>query len=154
MISHKQLREYVIQPALGAIGVYSKEAEELLIATAAVESNLGTFLKQNGGPAVGLYQMEPRTFNDVWSYLIGTSKYHSIMTSCNLSKTPECNDMISNMQLSTVMARMNYLRFPEPLPKSNDFEGLWAIYKKIWNTELGKTTRDEFLSAYKMATND
>lgn len=152
MFNHKQLREYIIQPALSAIGVYSKEAEELLVATGAVESKLGTYVKQINGPAIGLYQMEPATFTDVWSYIVGNSRFPAIMRACNLKNTPEAIDMVSNLRLSTIMARMHYMRFPEALPKPNDFEGIWSTYKKRWNTELGDTTRDEFLSAYKLAT--
>lgn len=151
MVNHKQLREYIIQPSLSSIGVYSRDVEELLIATAAVESKLGTYVKQVNGPALGLYQMEPKTFIDVWSYIVGNSRFPAIMRTCNLKDTPEAVDMISNLQLSTIIARMNYMRFPEDIPNYNDFEGIWTLYKKRWNTELGDTTRDEFLSAYKLA---
>ena len=66
MFLHNQLRELIITPALSKLQLYSKDAEELLIFTCAVESDGGTYLKQIKGPALGIYQMEPRTYNDIW----------------------------------------------------------------------------------------
>lgn len=61
MINTNQLREYVIIPALSKLNAYSKDAEELLIFTCAVETNGGEYLKQIQGPALGIYQCEPTT---------------------------------------------------------------------------------------------
>jgi len=58
-----QLRE-LIQVVLKEYDLYSRDAEELLMLTAAVESNLGYYIKQvGGGPALGIFQCEPDTLD-------------------------------------------------------------------------------------------
>ena len=64
----RQFRECIIRPTLRALEPeipHSLVAEELLMLTAAHESHLGTYLKQKGGPALGIYQMEPATYRDL-----------------------------------------------------------------------------------------
>ena len=66
MIDNKQLRECIIKPTLDSLQMYSQAAEELLVFTCACESLGGTYLKQVKGPALGIYQMEPATYQDIW----------------------------------------------------------------------------------------
>ena len=62
-----QLRTEIVKPALEAIGYYSPAAEALIMGTAAQESHL-KYVKQLGdGPALGLFQMEPATHDDIWA---------------------------------------------------------------------------------------
>lgn len=59
----KQLRE-LITHVLKRYNLYSDNAVELLMLTAAVESNLGHYIKQVGnGPALGIFQCEPNTYD-------------------------------------------------------------------------------------------
>lgn len=151
MIDIKQLRECVIRPSLPP-GLYSMAAEELLVRTVAVESKGGTYLKQIRGPALSIYQMEPATFSDTWSYINGSSSckfYNIIMAICNFKEEPVATDMINNLEFATIIARIKYYRDPHPLPEHDDEDGLWLYYKRCWNTYLGKTTKDEFMESYK-----
>jgi len=64
-INHMQ--QQVIYPALNKMGMWSEAAGELVLGTAIVESNL-TYLKQHGeGPALGLWQVEPATHEDLYA---------------------------------------------------------------------------------------
>ena len=59
----EHLRE-MIQFVLMKYDLYSRNAEELLMLTAACESNLGHYFKQlGGGPALGIFQVEPATYD-------------------------------------------------------------------------------------------
>jgi len=59
----EHLRE-MIQFVLKNYDLYSRDAEELLMLTAACESNLGHYFKQLGnGPALGIFQVEPATYD-------------------------------------------------------------------------------------------
>ena len=67
MINRIQLEKYIIIPTLKELGMLSENAILLLIITMAIESDLGTFIKQKyDGPALGPYQMEPATYYDNW----------------------------------------------------------------------------------------
>ena len=58
----KDLREDVVRPVLKVMDKWSEAAENLVLGTAAKESAMGQDLRQRGGgPALGIYQMEPAT---------------------------------------------------------------------------------------------
>ena len=64
-----QLVKYIIKPALGSIvpdRIMSQDAVTLLTGTAAKESIVGKYVKQINGPALGIYQIEPNTHQDLW----------------------------------------------------------------------------------------
>ncbi|MHC5804382.1 hypothetical protein ACYTX7_09245, partial [Streptococcus pyogenes] len=62
----KQLKVLVIGPTLKTIGLYSEAADQLILGTIFQESR-AKYLKQLGnGPALGVIQMEPNTYNDIW----------------------------------------------------------------------------------------
>ncbi|WP_441001312.1 hypothetical protein [Fodinibius sp. SL11] len=153
MIYCKQLREYVIRPVLHDIGKYSRNAEELLLLTAAQESGLGKYLHQLGdGPAIGIYQMEPATHDDIWSNFL---KYKPTLGDTILRwEMPRAfadnnaKEMAGNLYYATAMARCFYLRFYESLPEFADVEGMAKYYKKYYNTHKGKATVKEAIENY------
>ena len=62
-----QILSLVIRPALSKINLWSHSAEELVLGTAIVESGL-TYIRQwDDGPALGLWQVEPSTQNDLYT---------------------------------------------------------------------------------------
>lgn len=162
MFDCNQLRAYIIRPALKFIHMYSEGAEEMLIAICAQESDGGTYLKQEGGPALGIYQMEPSTHDDIWArFLMISDKEgktinslgYNIIKACRFIINPPAEVMIHNLYYATMMARCFWLRVPDPLPLSNDFNGLWRQYKRYWNTEKGLANKDEFVHNYNAFTN-
>ena len=67
MLSSIHLQDRVIAPALDKINLWSRAVEELVHGTAIVESGL-TYLKQHGdGPALGVWQIEPATHEDLYT---------------------------------------------------------------------------------------
>lgn len=150
MFDCKQFTTYVLRPALEAIGKYSEQAEILLLATMAQESRFGTFLKQVNGPAVGIFQMEPSTYDDLWKTTLRADLRLStaiLMDSRYLSK-PIAAEMIYNLRYATQMARVFYLRVIEPLPASQDPKDLFSYYKKYYNTYKGQATIEEFVKNF------
>ena len=65
-INVKDLKFKIIIPTLQFIGLYSESAVNLLLGTAAQESHMGTYLTQIKGPALSIYQIEPKTHADIW----------------------------------------------------------------------------------------
>jgi hypothetical protein len=84
MLSVSSIRTQVIYPALNKMGMWSEAAGELVLGTAIVESNL-TYLKQHGeGPALGLWQVEPATHEDLYAnYLNFRPEMMSSLMSCD-----------------------------------------------------------------------
>lgn len=139
-----QLRTYVIAPVLTHLGLYSQEAENLLVGTACAESLCGKYLHQQNGPALGLYQMEPATAKDIMDNFLKykpdlCKKVKDLMIP---SITLEEN-LIGNLYFATAMCRVHYLRDKEPIPTTK--EGMANMWKRVYNTPLGKGTVEGFL---------
>lgn len=165
MINHKHLRELIIRPALQAIDLWCESSEQLLIMTCAQESLGGTYLKQIKGPALGIYQCEPATYNSIWDdYFFGTEKkdedarivpieqrlsskilrYMGI----NLGTVPNVSLIIRDLSYASIICRAHYVRFKEALPSADDLIGMFNYYKKYYNTYKGSATEKEFIDAY------
>lgn len=151
MLDLVQFRELVIKPALMDLQLYSPEAMELLIFTCAVESNGGQYLKQINGPALGIYQMEPVTYNDIWANYINYKGKYALILSSNFDamRMPSEDRMIYDLRFATAMARMFYVRIKEKLPDFQDVDAIWEYYKKYYNTPKGKAEKVYSIDKYK-----
>lgn len=148
-VMHKQqFRTLVIEPVLKEMGMYSEEAVRLLLMIMAHESRQGYYIKQTVGPALGVYQMEPATHDDIIKFLRAKGKVKLVtMWSAPQFEWSTATEMAGNMYYATAMARAFFLRFPEALPNGSDAE-LAAYAKARWNTKAGKATADDYLKAY------
>lgn len=145
-----QFRECIIKPALMDLQLYSVDALELLVFTCAVESNGGTYLKQIKGPALGIYQMEPATYNDIWQNYIKFRPKLALILSSNFDamRMPPEDRMVYDLRYATAMARLFYLRANEPLPAFNDENAIWDYYKIYYNTSAGKADKVYSIGKY------
>ena len=118
--------------------------------TAAQETHLGTYLKQVRGPALGIYQMEPNTYADIWANFI-----------CYRPNLLDAfNDMYGHNEIDwrlrmrgdliyqTIMSRIFYMRIPAALPAEDEPMGLALYWKKYYNTKYGKGTPEEAYKNY------
>ena len=137
----KQFRS-LIERILGEFdGLHSETAVNLLLGTAAQESRFGTFLRQlKGGPALGVFQMEPKTF---W-WLHGRYKKKYPLIADRLFAELEWD-----LSLAIVMARLRYRVVRAKLPRCNSIKDMAVYWKKFYNTVRGKGTVDEFMANYK-----
>lgn len=126
----------VIADTLLMYGLHSPEAVALLLGTAAVESDFGTFLRQKHGPAMGAFQMEPATFFDIRDRRF---MQYPVLVHCIPEK------MIVNLQLATLMARLKYKDAPPALPPANDIEEQGRYWKKWYNSKLGKGQPEDYV---------
>lgn len=148
-----QLRQLVIAPALAAIGLGGEAAEELLVGTALQESGGGTYLHQLGqGPAVGIFQMEPRTHDDIWAtFLARRPDLSAKVQALLMPGMSKLDQMAGNLLYAAAMARLLYYRCPEPLPAAGDIPTQAAFYKRWYNTALGAATVEGYLARWKAA---
>lgn len=160
MIDAKQLRELVIRPTLQYLNPeipYSKDAENLLMMTAAHESLLGTYLKQVNGPALGIYQMEPATHEDIHNNYVSHRDRLDLLLWTLVGEDDQylLNVLVCNLKYATAMARVHYYRVPSKLPTREDYPShnayvmaLAEYAKKYYNTEKGKATVEDYYEAY------
>ena len=145
----EHVREYVIRPTLKALDLWSKSAENLLLGTAAQESKMGYYLKQVRGPALGMYQIEPKTHTDVQVNFLAyrPALAHEIMKMAFSGLSFEYQ-LQCNLAYSTAIARVIYMRVPTPLPEFDDVRGMASYWKNHYNTKWGRGTEDEFIKNY------
>lgn len=147
MLDPRQLANLVVRPTFESIGLYSRDAVALLMGTAMQESQL-TYLRQlENGPALGLWQMEPTTHDDIWANYL-RYRWRIAQPIKALVPTPGPRAMVDNLSYACAMARVHYLRVPEPLPGWDDVHGQALYWKKHYNTFLGKGTPGEFILNY------
>lgn len=130
---------------------YSKEAFELLCGTCAQESAFGKYRRQlGGGPALGIFQMEPATFNDcINNYLVYRPDLYNLIG--ELSGIPEVElepkHLETNDILATCMCRVKYLRAKGSIPK--DLQGQAEYWKLNYNSYKGKGKVEDYIANYK-----
>jgi len=138
----------LVETTLKELGKYSPDAVNLILGTIAQESHYGKYRKQLGeGPALGICQIEPDTFNDCISNYINFRHElkRKILEVCHISSF-SVNDLYLNDRLSICMARVKYMRDKQAIP--NTVEGYAKMWKRVYNSELGAGKPEEFIENY------
>lgn len=150
MFNYNQFKELIVIPTLNKLLLNSDDAVELLMFTCANESIGGTYLKQLNGPALGVFQMEPNTYNDIWQNYItkDQSLAMKMLHNFNAPQMPDEERMIYDLSFACAMARIFYKRIPEALPKASNYEAIWKYYKKYYNTYEGRAETDNAITNY------
>lgn len=111
------------------------------------ESRYRALRQFGGGPALGFWQMEPATHQDLWDNFLQyrpelALKVQRLMTH-GITHDDIKEELATNLAYAAAMCRIHYYRAPSPLPGKNLNE--MADYWKTWyNTYLGKGTVEEF----------
>lgn len=148
MFHVEQFREYVLQPTLKAMDMYSESAENLLVGTALIESDLYHF-KQIRGPALGFFQVEPMTYYWLIERVEKDRKRsNKILAHLSYMDYPECERLMSDIALSAVFARLKYWFHPKALPSKNDVDGMADHWGEIYNTLNQPEDKRRFVKLY------
>lgn len=131
--------------------LWSLDAEENLLMIAAWESSLGKYLRQiGGGPACGIWQVEPNTMLDNYESFLNYSTRIPLSTQiseiCGCSG-PDLNHLIYNPIYNCIHARLKLYRSKGPLPSRNDTDGMARYAVKNYNGG-GAATLSNYKNAY------
>lgn len=140
-IRPKDLRR-LIQNTLEPIGWWTQDVEELLILTAAAESNMGEYLYQAPGPARGIFQMEPATEKDIWENYLKFKPY----ITAHFEGVQR--DLAGNLIYQIMIARVHYMRDKGSIPKAEQPMEIAKYYKRVWNTIAGKGSAEVAYAKY------
>jgi hypothetical protein len=136
MIDLAQLRRFVVRPALEVLQLGGVSAENLVLGTALAESGCRWLHQVGGGPAIGLWQCEPATHDDLWVWIA----YHTDLAAAVRSlMTPQkrLDQLASNLAYAAAICRLHYRRVPAELPAAGDAAALSAYHKRWYNTPAG-----------------
>ena len=154
-VEHFRVR--VVRAALMRLGLYSASAENLVLGTAIQESDgLRALQQYAGGPAVGIFQMEPVTYESLWKHSIPGlkgigSKLLQMSSFHGYDVLPPADEMSYNMLYAAAMCRVRYYIVPSALPRENDPYAMAVYWKRHYNSALGKGTVDEALPHFQRA---
>lgn len=149
-----QLRVEVIRPVLTYLGLHSVAAEQLVLGTALTESLAGYIKQLGNGPALGLWQMEPATHDDIFNnYLAFHSDLREKVTDFATRSLVTCGarELIGNLFYGAAMCRVHYRRVREALPAAGDTHGLAQYWKTYYNTALGAGDVQHALQHFEVA---
>ncbi|MEO5333846.1 MAG: hypothetical protein H7839_17675 [Magnetococcus sp. YQC-5] len=149
-INPQQLTDLVIRPTLQRLGLWSDAAEELVLGTAIQESGLQYLQQLGGGPALGLWQMERATHDDIWTNFLHFRTKLGLNVLGPYTR-PDHTRLAWDLAYACAMCRIHYLRCSAPLPADGDIEAQAAYWKSHFNTPLGKGTTQQYLANWHRA---
>jgi hypothetical protein len=143
----------VVRPTLqhlDGLVPYSLAAENLLVGTAAHESGLAALAQRGGGPALGVFQVEPATHQDLRDNFLRQRPELALRVDELAAPRPSLvAQLVTNLAYASAIARLVYFRAPEKMPAAEDEEGLALLWKRRFNTPAGKGTGAQFLYHYR-----
>lgn len=148
-----QLKEYIIRPALQAIGLESDDAIYLLLGTCAQESALGTYITQgktyDAQDAVGIFQQQKSGYDYLWSLVIDPNPAlkAKIRLFLGYEGKPSLKRLMTDNALAAIICRLYYFTIREKLPDHKNVEAMAAYYKKYYNGP-GRATEEQFVTNY------
>ena len=144
-----QFRAGIVAPALDMLGLGGDAAGSLMVGTALAESGL-TYIRQvtggGMGPALGLWQMEPFTHDDIWATFLSDSRLNSLARAVLSSRSnwpPGARQVVGNAFYACIMARLKYYRAPDALPAARDAAAMCRMWKRVYNSNLGAGVADD-----------
>jgi len=154
-INKSDLLHYIIEPALNNIKLCGKSAELLLLGTAELETNCGTYLVQRPKPyAFGLWQQQENSFVDIIK-LLNNPKHRKLrkrfdkVFNLDGNTIPPLECVIGDLRYAATICRLFYYRFSKALPESCDYVGLANYYKTYYNTKFGATKIEKAIKVFK-----
>ena len=179
MINKSQFQKYIIEFTLRDYSevrpsAYSDKAVQLMMGTAAIESQLGEYIVQLGdGPAKGFMQVEQATALDNWVNWLRYNKRDAnhvgsvlstqaraeifnelgdVRKSINPSRVLD-DELTLNIRYNVLMARIKYIRSPKPLPDHNDVYAMANYWEVVYQGDPSRTigeTAQDFVEKYEL----
>lgn len=150
------LVDYIIKPSLAQLALIKPKADspasrQFMLAVAAIESRCGEYFKQLGnGPALGIWQVEPATSDDVYyNYLANRQDLLKCIESMKVEiwQTGVQQHIVSPMY-NCAIARMCVYRQADPMPDFGDRDAMWSLYKKYFNSSKGASTYEKWCECW------
>jgi hypothetical protein len=151
-IDADDFRTYVIRPTLQKLDANSADAELLLLGTAAIESELGSFLKTEGQRTSGIYRLHGLTHRHIWDdYLADrpelASKVRGIASQREFLENPHA-ELTTTLAYATAVTWLAYVRHPQfTLPRGASVVHLATLWKNCYHTRDDLSVQD-FVQRY------
>jgi hypothetical protein len=136
----------IIKYSLERLDMYSEDSADLVYKTGMAESGY-RHLRQVSGPALGFFQCEPATMDDVWNNYVSYRAPVKVQLWDLGYKEDDRMSFLSNIAVQAAFCRLQYRRDKHALPSKDDLEAQAKYWKRVYNTALGKGTVKHFMEA-------
>ncbi len=155
-ICPSELQHLVIRPTLEYLGEYSLAAQTLLMATAAMESELGFHLKNDQNQGLGVYQISPRSHQYLWNRYLAkdpdmASKVRGLASQHEFLMSPH-SELATNLRYATAIAWMMYKRKGKTLPEAEDIAGMAKFWRRHFHSRP-QASVNAFMERYQKLIN-
>lgn len=158
-ICAKELRHYVVRPTLKHLNMWSPAAENLLLGTAARESELGFHIKQERHQALGIYHISPRMHRNIWDfYLAKKSELSGLVRGLASQREFLCHphhELATNLSYATAIAWMIYHRTEKKIHTLSPDD--ITAFGRLWHNHYHRHhpgTIQSFVDSYKKLITD
>jgi len=126
-----------------------ERAVPLLLGVAATETGLENIRQVGGGPARGIFQLEPVTARDLHTWLMRDAPFtYVVVERCGVKRF-SLEALEQSLLYQIVLARtLFYVRDPQPLPEPQDIAEMARRYKVYYNTADGKGSEAKYRADY------
>ena len=139
----------IIKETLKKTNLYSKDAADLVFETGRTESRYIALEQMGGGPALGFFQCEPATMHDcIDNYIKYRPELEKSLMSLGFSSEDAEFSLKTNIAVQVFFCRIKYRRDKDPIPKT--IQERAKYWKRIYNTEGGKGTDADYLTANRL----
>lgn len=145
-IESREHLDLVTKAVCRNLGGKPRLAQRMLLETCAVETQLGTYPDRHPDRlGVGAYQCDQINLDDIQ---LNTDLRHkkkiARLWGYDIDEV-ELSQLADDLLLATIICRLTYMRFPEPIP-TNYFDRA-RYWKKKYNTSAGKGTFEHYLES-------
>lgn len=150
MMNACELRDQIIGPTLRYLGVESSVAEELLLGTAALESELNPLHRDEAG--LGIYQITPEQHRQIWDTYLAfkpdlASKVRGLASQHRFLEDPD-SELSWNLSYATAIAWLIYQREDIVLPQPCDAAQLGQLWFKCFAKDQNQRQRERQFSGW------
>ena len=140
----------IVEYSLYKIDCQSDDALALVVRTGMAESGYRALKGYGeGNPAIGFWQIEPATMDDMMeNYIQYRSHYKKNLISMGMNfKKDTIMSVLSNLAVQAALCRIHYRRDRKPIPAWDDLEAQAKYWKRVYNTVKGRGTVKHFVEA-------
>ena len=142
--------EVIVDLTLQKMDMKSQDAIAMIMRTGMAETGFRHLKQMGSGPALGFFQVEPKTIMDTMdNYVKYRPKIGDCLSELGFDKRDVSYRVMSNIALQVAFCRLKYRRDKFAIPPANEIEEQAKYWKRVYNTRLGKGTVEHFLEANK-----
>lgn len=125
-----------VTPALALLppSLNTLARRQLVLGTGYKESGYIHDHQLGGGPALGFWQMEPRTHDDMWRrFFPSHPELADAARTSAKCKIPTSADLLNCPVYAALMCALYYYQSPVALPRAFDAVGQASMWKRVYN---------------------